>query len=111
MVWPILISPSVTPGAFCAAAGIAIAPPSSKQPNKIRSIARPPLVSSDVSTISLYRCDAIGPGSSLPGLTPQVGFNRLAVLKTPEFGQARIQMQSIPHVKASREEDGCVGRA
>jgi hypothetical protein len=59
MVWPILISVSVTPGAFSAAAGIAMAPPSSKQPNKIRSIARQPLVSSDVSTISSYRCDAM----------------------------------------------------
>jgi hypothetical protein len=64
MVWPILISLSVTPGAFCAAAGIAIAPPSSKQPSKIRSIPRPPLVSSDVSTIPLYRCDAIGPSAA-----------------------------------------------
>src|SRR5215831_15301970 len=41
MVWPILISLSVTPGAFCAAADIAIAPLSSKQPNKIRNTARP----------------------------------------------------------------------
>src|SRR5262245_58806677 len=41
MVWPILISLSVTPGAFCAAADIAIAPLSSKQPNKIRNTVRP----------------------------------------------------------------------
>src|SRR5262245_55684140 len=41
MVWPILISLSVTPGAFCAAADIAIAPLTSKQPNKIRNTARP----------------------------------------------------------------------
>src|SRR6516225_6403221 len=41
MVWPILISLSVTPGAFCAAADIAMAPLASKQPNKIRSTARP----------------------------------------------------------------------
>src|SRR5262245_23377139 len=44
MVWPILISRSVTPGAFSAAAGIAIAPPSSKQPSKIRNIPCSPLV-------------------------------------------------------------------
>src|SRR5215475_3253225 len=41
MVWPILISLSVTPGAFCAAADIAMAPLASKQPNKIRNTARP----------------------------------------------------------------------
>jgi len=35
MVWPILISLPVTPGAFSAAAAIAIAPLKSKQPNKI----------------------------------------------------------------------------
>jgi hypothetical protein len=40
MVWPILISRSVTPGAFSAAAAIAIAPLKSKQPNKIRNTAR-----------------------------------------------------------------------
>jgi hypothetical protein len=45
-----LISRSVTPGAFCAAAAIAIAPLSSKQPNKIRNIARPPLLRSDHPT-------------------------------------------------------------
>jgi len=37
MVWPILISLSVTPGAFWAVAGIAIAPLRSKQPDKIRN--------------------------------------------------------------------------
>src|SRR5262245_3357642 len=41
MVWPILISLSVTPGAFSAAADIAMAPLSSKQPTKIRDTARP----------------------------------------------------------------------
>src|SRR5262245_40975133 len=41
MVWPILISLSVTPGVFCAAADIAMAPLASKQPNKIRNTARP----------------------------------------------------------------------
>jgi hypothetical protein len=40
MVWPILISRSVTPGAFSAAAAIAMAPLTSKQPNKIRNTAR-----------------------------------------------------------------------
>src|SRR6516162_359841 len=40
MVWPILISLSVAPGAFCAAADVAIAPLTSKQPNKIRNTAR-----------------------------------------------------------------------
>ena len=43
MVWPILISLSVTPGASSATADIAMAPLSSKQPIKIRSTARPPL--------------------------------------------------------------------
>jgi hypothetical protein len=33
--------------------------------------------------------------SSLPGLTPQVGFTRLAALKNAELGQARVAMQSI----------------
>src|SRR5262249_9915962 len=41
MVWPILISLSVTPGAFCAAAVIAMAPLRSNEPNKIRNTARP----------------------------------------------------------------------
>ncbi len=33
--------------------------------------------------------------SSLPGLTPQVGFTRLAAVKLTELGQARVPMQSI----------------
>src|SRR5262249_26287674 len=33
--------------------------------------------------------------SSLPGLTPQVGYTRLAAIKTAELGQARVPMQSI----------------
>src|SRR5262249_45058708 len=33
--------------------------------------------------------------SSLPGLTPQVGYTRLATIKTAELGQARVPMQSI----------------
>src|SRR5215831_1891170 len=41
MVWPILISLSVTPGAFCAAAVIAMAPLRSNEPNKVRNTARP----------------------------------------------------------------------
>src|SRR5215831_8312182 len=41
MVWPILISLSVTPGAFSAAADIAMAPLARKQANKIRNTARP----------------------------------------------------------------------
>src|SRR5258707_2654905 len=32
---------------------------------------------------------------SLPGLTPQVGFTRLAALKNAELGQARVPVQSI----------------
>jgi hypothetical protein len=32
---------------------------------------------------------------SLPGLTPQVGFTRLAALNIVELGQARVPMQSI----------------
>src|SRR5260370_40532126 len=33
---------------------------------------------------------------SLPGLTPQVGFPRLAALNNAELGQARVRLQSIP---------------
>src|SRR5262245_18642748 len=44
MVWPILISLLVTPGAFSAAAGIAMAPLSSKQPNKIRNTPLSPTI-------------------------------------------------------------------
>ena len=39
------------------------------------------------------------PHPSLPGLTPQVGFTRLAAIKTAELGQARVLMQSIVFVK------------
>src|SRR5439155_794315 len=35
------------------------------------------------------------PPSSLPGLTLQVGFTRLAALNGAELGQARVPMQSI----------------
>jgi hypothetical protein len=35
----------------------------------------------------------------LPGLTPQVGFTRLAAIKTAELGQARVPVQSILVVK------------
>jgi ABC-type uncharacterized transport system substrate-binding protein len=35
------------------------------------------------------------PTSSLPGLTPQVGFTRLGALKNAKLGQARVSMQSI----------------
>src|SRR5215813_1338932 len=41
MVWPILISLSVPPGALSAAADIAIAPLRSNEPNKLRSTAHP----------------------------------------------------------------------
>jgi hypothetical protein len=37
----------------------------------------------------------IDPPSSLPGLTPQVGFTRLAALIGADLGQARGPMQSI----------------
>src|SRR5689334_20187781 len=33
--------------------------------------------------------------SSLPGLTPQVGFTRLAAYNTAQLGQARVAVQSI----------------
>jgi hypothetical protein len=33
--------------------------------------------------------------ASLPGLTPQVGFTRLAVFETAQLGQARVALQSI----------------
>src|SRR6266496_5806553 len=33
--------------------------------------------------------------SSLPGLTPQVGFTRLAAHNTEQLGQARVAVQSI----------------
>jgi len=32
---------------------------------------------------------------SLPGLTPQVGFTRLAARNNAELGQARVPIQSI----------------
>src|SRR6516225_11473300 len=37
----------------------------------------------------------IGPGRSLPGLTPQVGFTRLAAHNAAQLGQARVAVQSI----------------
>jgi hypothetical protein len=43
---------------------------------------------------------------SLPGLTPQVVYTRLAAHKNAQLGQARVAMQSIPFAKASYEEDG-----
>jgi hypothetical protein len=33
--------------------------------------------------------------SSLPGLTPQVGFTRLAAHNAAQLGQARVAVQSI----------------
>jgi hypothetical protein len=39
--------------------------------------------------------DAIHLWWSLPGLTPQVGFTRLAALNAAEHGQARVLVQSI----------------
>src|SRR6478672_11943516 len=53
MVWPILTSRSVTPGAVSAAAAIAIAPLKSKQPNKIRNTAR--LLSPSIWPVALPR--------------------------------------------------------
>src|SRR5262249_11260244 len=38
--------------------------------------------------------------SSLPGLTPQVGFTRLAAYNTAQLGQARVAVQSIHLRKA-----------
>src|SRR5262245_37811135 len=38
--------------------------------------------------------------SSLPGLTPQVGFTRLAAYSTAQLGQARVAVQSIHLRKA-----------
>jgi hypothetical protein len=35
-------------------------------------------------------------GTSLPGLTPQVGFTRLAAHNIAQLGQARVAVQSIP---------------
>src|SRR5262245_30609277 len=46
---------------------------------------------------------------SLPGLTPQVGYTRLAAHKSAQLGQARVAMQSTLFVKSFREEDGCAG--
>src|SRR5690349_1781878 len=37
--------------------------------------------------------------SSLPGLTPQVGFTRLAAHYTAQLGQARVAVQSILFAK------------
>src|SRR5262245_21950001 len=39
--------------------------------------------------------------SSLPGLTPQVGFTRLAAHKDTQLGQARVAVQSIQLCKNS----------
>src|SRR5262249_16408889 len=39
-------------------------------------------------------CRHANADSSLPGLTPQVGYTRLAAIKTTELGQARVPMQS-----------------
>ena len=44
--------------------------------------------------------------SSLPGLTPQVGFTRLAAHYTAQLGRARVAVQSILFAKNSYEEDG-----
>src|SRR3989442_1894930 len=38
---------------------------------------------------------ATNSNSSLPGLTPQVGFTRLAADNTAQLGQARVAVQSI----------------
>src|SRR6266700_2041598 len=42
--------------------------------------------------------------SSLPGLTPQVGFTRLAAHTTAQLGQARVAVQSILFAKKSCAE-------
>ena len=47
--------------------------------------------------------------SSLPGLTPQVGFTRLAARNPAQLGQARVAVQSIHFRKTSCKEDGCAG--
>jgi hypothetical protein len=49
--------------------------------------------------------------SSLPGLTPQVGFTRLAAQRNAELGQARVPVQSIFFAKRSCEADGPAGQA
>src|SRR6516162_4069814 len=56
MVWPILISVSVTPGAFSAAADIAIAP-LSKLPNKIRNISHPALFENPATSARIQGAD------------------------------------------------------
>src|SRR5260370_8145441 len=43
--------------------------------------------------------------SSLPGLTPQVGFTRLAGLNNAELGQARVLVQSI-HLRKKMDARG-----
>src|SRR5215471_9245257 len=43
---------------------------------------------------------AVNAKSSLPGLTPQVGFTRLAAYNTAQLGQARVAVQSIHLRKA-----------
>ena len=47
---------------------------------------------------------------SLPGLTSQVGFTRLATLNAAELGQARVPVQSIFFAKVPCEADGPAGR-
>src|SRR6516225_4435914 len=56
MVWPILISVWVTPGAFSAAADIAIAP-LSKLPNKIRNISHPALFENPATSARIQGAD------------------------------------------------------
>jgi hypothetical protein len=43
--------------------------------------------------------------SSLPGLTPQVGFTRLAAHNTAQLGQARVAVQPILFAKKAFYEE------
>src|SRR5262249_52574925 len=93
MVWPILISLSVTPGAFCAAADIAIAPLSSKQPNKIRNTAR-----SRSRTAGCCALTASGQPAAAPP-TPLMKFHRFIPSPRRQSG-GRGREGRWPHASA-----------
>jgi len=106
MVWPILISASVTPGAFSAAADIDMAPLASKQPNKIRNTARPlspsmwPVVLRQWRNAGSSRpqtagcCAPAASGQAVAPLTPlrSAMKNPLRLMSSPRF-----EDRTLPH--------------
>src|SRR6516165_4627881 len=91
MVWPILISASVTPGAFSAAADIAMAPLASKQPNKIRRQWRN-AGSSRPQTAGC--CAPAASGQAVAPLTPLTSAMKkpLRLMSSPRF-----EDRTLPH--------------